>query len=102
MSRKGTGDVTSPGTEELDARRQRNEELTRIVVALERLSNALGRHGNILRERRRESSVRKKDPKKPSPREPPRGGQVPIWWGVFTGMNLLLVCVGGGGAFGHR
>lgn len=54
-SRGGTGSFTSSVSEKLQARRPRNGEPARLVVETERLSDALERHGDILREGLRES-----------------------------------------------
>lgn len=71
-SRRRTVDVPSSVAEDPEAGRPRHEELARIVVAIERLSDAIERNGSILREGWGESAVVEKETK-PSLTKPPGG-----------------------------
>lgn len=91
-TRKRPGNVTLSGTEDVEARRQRNEEVSRLVVVIERLSDSFERHGNILREERRESAGAAKENMQ-SLKRPLRGGRFTVWHEGFTStcMNLLWI-----------
>lgn len=65
-------------SQEQEASSERVEELARLAVVIERLSDALERQGNIFREGPRESVITEKEPKSLL-RELPRGGLAYLW-----------------------
>lgn len=74
--RRRTGDTSSSMRKKSEVGRSWSEELARLIVAIERLSDGLERHGDILHEGRCESPVRGKESKS-SLRQSPTGKKVP-------------------------
>lgn len=82
---RGPGDTPLSMSQEPGAGRPRKEELARLVVAIERLGDALERHGNILCEWLQETAVTDKVPK--SSLRQPLGEQIldaPVWQSIFA------------------
>lgn len=61
-SLRSTGVTSSSMSQEPGVGRPRDQELAKLVVAIERLSDTDKRHGNILRDGWLESSVTEKEP----------------------------------------
>lgn len=87
-SRRRIGDTSSSVIQRLEAGRWRDEGLVRYVVAIERLSDALERHVDILHEGRRESETTENEPK----RQPQEIRQVSHF--RYSWIHLLVICYG--------